>query len=244
MGSMNDFSGIISGLTDDFLCIAADLPGHGRSLFKNSEDFHGAVDFPSLSRLILKDLDTLGVEMVNLYGYSMGGRAAQSLALESPERADTLILESALFGIEDQAERSARFKSDLSLLDGIESPGHFRIFLEKWHAMEMFATIRGTPLAESLVELKMANSVEELKKALKLMSPGNHAGFIQGLHESRIPVIYIHGSGDDKYSVSGARAKERIPRMEIYTVEDASHNVHARHPGIIVKIIREILEKK
>ncbi len=62
----------------------------------------------------------MNIEKLNLCGYSMGGRLAISFVTKYPEKINTLILESASYGIESKEGREERLKKDLKLCKHIE----------------------------------------------------------------------------------------------------------------------------
>lgn len=78
---------VVAFLAPAFRCITLDAPGHGRSDL-GPEAF-------SISRYAgaaLAVLDAAGVERATAVGCSMGGHAAQHLALQHPDRVSRLVL--------------------------------------------------------------------------------------------------------------------------------------------------------
>ena len=75
-----------------------DLAGHGRSVIPaDPERFKAKSQVRDLQLI----LDRLQLENLWLYGYSMGGRLAQCLFLDSPDQFSGMILESTQCGIAD-----------------------------------------------------------------------------------------------------------------------------------------------
>ncbi|MEN8234576.1 MAG: alpha/beta fold hydrolase [Actinomycetota bacterium] len=85
-GEMNFFP-IIPALTERFRVIVPDHRNHGKS-----ERIRGSFDIENLAEEIVGVLDELGYDRVDLFGYSMGGLAAQAVAHRHPERVRRLIL--------------------------------------------------------------------------------------------------------------------------------------------------------
>lgn len=72
-----------------FRCIALDQRGHGRSDKPHEPE---AYRRERLARDVVELIDHLGVNRVDLFGYSMGARTALRAALDAPERFSNLIL--------------------------------------------------------------------------------------------------------------------------------------------------------
>lgn len=224
-----------------FRCIAFDLPGHGASLFSASDRLNKLRDMEDTARLILEDLDTLGVERFALYGYSMGGRIAQHIAIAAPERIACLILESASFGIADLSVRKERLKNDQSLLSQIKTQDDFRIFLDNWYNMSLFQTLPGTAHLQNLIEDKVRHPVAEFQRALNLLSVGGHDFLAEKLAACRIPIHYFCGEKDEAYCQTANETQKALPAMTVTIVPNASHNISLQYPQEIARAIGEIL---
>jgi pimeloyl-ACP methyl ester carboxylesterase len=85
-GEMNFFS-IIPALSRRFRVIVPDHRNHGKS-----DRIRGSFEIEDLASDIVGVLDELGYQEVNLFGFSMGGMAAQVIARRHPERVRRLIL--------------------------------------------------------------------------------------------------------------------------------------------------------
>ena len=77
-------------LSEHFDVIAPDLPGYGHS--GSPKTFYTTADYV---RFVIKFLDALGLEKVNLVGFSKGGAIALGTGLEHPEHVRKLMLVSA-----------------------------------------------------------------------------------------------------------------------------------------------------
>jgi 2-succinyl-6-hydroxy-2,4-cyclohexadiene-1-carboxylate synthase len=241
MGQAGTFRIIMESLADSFRCIAFDLPGHGASLFGGIDRLNHLQGMEDTANLILEDLDALGISRFNLYGYSMGGRTGQHIALASPGRIDRLILESASFGIADTGKRAERFQSDQSLMADINTPDDFRAFLTNWYHLPLFRTLPGTPHLQSLIEEKTKHSVAEYHRALSILSVGGHAFLAGQLASCPVPIYYFCGDQDEAYLQTARQIKRFLPEMSVRIFKNASHNIHVQYPQEIVSAIREIL---
>jgi len=85
-GEMNFFP-IITTLSERFRVIVPDHRNHGKS-----DRIRGSFEIDDLAVDIVGVLDELGYDEVDLFGFSMGGMAAQVIAHRHPERVRRLIL--------------------------------------------------------------------------------------------------------------------------------------------------------
>jgi len=241
MGRARSWKTIMESLADTFRCIAFDLPGHGSSLFRSCDRLEQLQGIDDTARLIFEDLDRLGIQRFALYGYSMGGRIAQHMAIMAPGRISRLILESASFGISDPAERALRLKKDRSLLSGIKTPDDFRSFLNNWYCMPLFRTLPETPFMNSLIEDKIGHPVAEYQQALNLLSVGIHDFLAEKLAACHIPIHYFCGEQDEAYRQTAAQTVSYLPEMTVKIFPNASHNISIQYPEEIARAICEIL---
>lgn len=242
MGSSQSLSSLMMPFSDKYYCLAFDLPGHGKSLFTKIDPDEKLNTVEDVARLILHDLDALGIDRFSLYGYSMGGRVAQNIAILAPQRITGLIMESASFGIEDADERQARYERDQHLLSGIKTKADFAAFLADWHNLPLFQTLPGTPLYQMLIDEKLDNDISELRQALKIMSVGHHPYFAESLSHLSIPMFYFCGEKDEAYSSTALAVKKLLPSLRVTVFKNASHNIHAQYSSAVVNCLSEALE--
>ena len=85
-GEMNFFP-IIPALSERFRVVVPDHRNHGKT-----DRIRGSFEIDDLAADIIGALDELGYDRVDLFGFSMGGMAAQVIAHRHPERIHRLIL--------------------------------------------------------------------------------------------------------------------------------------------------------
>ncbi|PKN73437.1 MAG: 2-succinyl-6-hydroxy-2,4-cyclohexadiene-1-carboxylate synthase [Deltaproteobacteria bacterium HGW-Deltaproteobacteria-10] len=242
MGQAGAFRIIMESLAESFRCISVDLPGHGVSLFGSNNRLNKLRGMEDTAFVILQDLDALEISRFTLYGYSMGGRIAQHVALAAPDRTDRLILESASFGIADEGERAERRQRDQALLADIKTPEEFRVFLTNWYSLPLFQTLPGTIHLQNLIKEKINHPLAEYRRSLNLLSVGGHSFLAEQLAECHIPIFYFCGEEDVAYLQTAGQIKTLLPDMTIRIFKNASHNIHVQYPQEISRAIREILD--
>ena len=237
MGSGADWTDVISALDDRLYCVAPDLPGHGASLGLPRE----AYTIEGAARRLLELLDGLGDGRPTIAGYSMGGRLALYLALRYPQRCSALFLESTSPGIEDDAGREARRRSDEETAERLEA-GDLASFLHDWYRQPLFASLaRREGLLRETIEARMRNDPGELAESLRGMGTGSQPSLWGELAELAAPALAVAGELDEKYARISTRMASLNPRIRAATVPDAGHNVRLEAAGVHLALLKRFL---
>jgi 2-succinyl-6-hydroxy-2,4-cyclohexadiene-1-carboxylate synthase len=221
--------------------IRVDLVGHGRSP-SPPEPMDYTLD--AANRDLLATFDRLGVETIDVLGYSMGGRVALHFAVFAPHRVRRLILESASPGIEDDAERARRAASDDALADRILRGG-LAAFVDEWERQPLLlpaAHVSHGVRARQHV-LRLQNSPLGLANSLRGMGTGQQRPLWSDLASLDMPVQLIVGGNDARYCAVGRRMYDSLPRAQLTVVPEAGHTVHVDQPPAFVKTVRCALSR-
>ncbi len=226
---------------EGFTTVSVDLLGHGESdapPTPNRYRMERCVD--DLTSL----LNHLEIERVAVLGYSMGGRVALQLALRAPGRLWALVLESASPGIDDDAEREDRVRSDAALADEIERNG-IDAFVDRWQALPLFASQSRLSAAarEELRRHRLRNSPVGLANSLRGAGAGQEAPVLNRLGEIRIPTLLIAGALDQKYVALARKMSDALPCARMHVVPDAGHATHLEQPEAFGRVVREFLRE-
>jgi 3-oxoadipate enol-lactonase len=131
-GSRTAWDAQLAALSDQWRCVAWDMPGYGAS------EPLVPLTFSGIAAAVVALLDTLDVDRAHLCGLSFGGQQAQHVALAYPDRVASLTLadSSAAFGIDGtDAEAWKRARTDAldagqtpadiagAVIDAISGPG-------------------------------------------------------------------------------------------------------------------------
>jgi len=237
MGSSDGFKSLVEQLVPFCNPITIDLLGHGRSDAVINPDCYDAASQVSdlksiLSRLRLRNLW--------LYGYSMGGRLAQNLVLDSPDSFSGLILESTHCGIKDPAERENRQRVDEKRAKEIEQD--FESFVKKWASL---------PLFESPSEARRF----DYKPILEKQNPASMAASLRGfgagvapwvcnrMHNLSKPVGLIAGETDEKYVDKMREMHHLFPDSKLHVAAGSGHRVHTDQPKQIVTFLTNFFDR-
>jgi len=213
-------------LAERWQVIRVDLPGHGGS---------GAVrvGFEEAAGLV-GEAGGVGVYC----GYSLGGRLCLRLALDRPDLVTALVLIGASPGLDDPAERAARWTSDAELADEVERAGVER-FLDRWLAQPLFATL---PAERAGRAERLANTAANLAQSLRLHGTGAQEPVWDRLGTLRPPVLLLAGAADAKFSALARRMAAAIGvGAEVALVPAAGHAAHLERPGEVAALIHEFL---
>ncbi|WP_127009580.1 2-succinyl-6-hydroxy-2,4-cyclohexadiene-1-carboxylate synthase [Veillonella sp. CHU110] len=221
---------------DGYRMIRIDLIGHGTSSRPTE------VEAYTISQMILdihRIVYALAGERYALLGYSMGARIALLYALQYPLEVTKLILESGSVGIEGTVERSERREADMALGKRIREQT-IEWFAENWAKLDVFKSQYTLPNAvqHRIQQRRLQNSPHALAFTLEGSGQGVMPYVGHRLQELTMPVCYISGELDTKYTGIGRRYFEGVHHV----VLGAGHNVHVEKPCQYMCIVKEFLD--
>jgi pyruvate dehydrogenase E2 component (dihydrolipoamide acetyltransferase) len=206
---------------------AVDLPGHGGS----TKDV-GEGDLASLVRVVEGFMGEMGVEKAHLFGHSMGGAVAASLALQHPEKVQSLsLIASAGLGEEINgdyiegfiaANRRKEMKNALGLL---------------------FATpdLVNRQLVNDVIRFKRLDGVDEaLRKLADNLFPNGKQADVPDLSGVEVPMLVVWGREDKIVPVAHSENAPTNARVEV--LDDTGHMPQMEASGQTNRLIGEFLD--
>jgi 2-succinyl-6-hydroxy-2,4-cyclohexadiene-1-carboxylate synthase len=232
MGYASQWAPIARGLAAPTLGI--DLPGHGGSSSLASEEPW----FEETSVLLDKTLSELDVPVVDVVGYSMGGRVAMHFTQKFPSRVRKVILESSHPGLVSNLERSQREKSDAQWAELIQTD--WPNVLSEWYKQPVFKSLQKNLALETAVKIASAqvNNPQKLAAAITGFSLGRQPQ--NGPFEHK--TLFIAGEQDSKYERIGHELGQKFPQITPCVIKQAGHNVHLEQPKAYLSAIARFLE--
>ena len=215
--------------------IRIDSMGHGRSARPMELG-------PYTLTQMLSDLHRVIYAIVGesyaLMGYSMGARLALLYALEYSHEVTHLILESGSVGIENEEERQARYVADGNLAEQIRARD-ITWFSETWAKLDIFKTQERLPekVQQQIQRRRLLNSPHALAFTLVGSGQGTMPYVGHRVSELTMPVCYISGELDTKYTAIGAQYFGDVHRI----VPQVGHNVHIEAPTAYQHMLEEFL---
>ena len=174
-------------------------------------------------------------------GYSMGGRLALRLALDTPRLVDGLVLVSGSPGIREPAERATRRADDERRAHDLERDG-IDTFLDRWLDQRLFETLPRE--AAMLEERRRGNNVPRLTHQLRALGQGAQDPLWHRLAELSMPVLLIAGGYDRASSDRARRMADAIgPNAEVEVVPRTGHAVHLEQPAEVAHRIASWVER-
>lgn len=239
MGDHKSFEPIMSLLSNQFSCLALDLPGHGKTKVIGGDECY---TMPQTAEAVIKVLDKLDIQKCFLVGYSMGGRLALYLTLKFSQRFYKVVLESASPGLKTEEECLQRIKSDKDLADKLEI-SDFSDFLEKWYQNPLFASLKEKPDFEKLWKERLKNNPFELAKSLRNLSTGLQPSLWNELKHNEIPLLLLVGEKDEKFKQINTEMATCCPSSTLKIISNTGHNIHWENMITFVKEIRQFFLK-
>ena len=240
-GSSETWASLTELLAPHFEVVAVDIVGHGLS------DSPEEVDRYRMERCVddlVEVIAKLGHRRATWLGYSMGARAALSLAVRHPEVAEALVLEGVTAGLADPVLRAERIASDERLADRIERWG-LESFIDFWQSIALWDTQATMPAARlaALRGQRLAGSPRGLANSLRGMGNGAQQPVHAKLAELSPPVLLLAGALDAKFTTIAAELAELLPRAEVASIPGTGHAAHFEDPQTFNWTVLDYLRK-
>lgn len=215
--------------------VTVDLPGHGADVGRSRPS-----DFTLGATLRRMDEAVDGV--VDLIGYSMGGRVALHYAMTRPASVRRLVLESSSPGLETEESRRERRSADEELARRIVERG-VEAFVDAWEELPLFASRRRLPEATRSLHRsrRLQNDPLSLAASLRGVGTGVLSSLWGQLPELAIPTLLLVGAEDEKFVDIARRMERRLPRATVVVVEGAGHTVHLERPDAWLDAVADFL---
>lgn len=234
-GCAEDWTDLARLLETRYQLIIPDLPGFGGS--RNLERVQDW-GYDLITKLLLNQLDRLGVDKCSWLGYSLGGRLALYAASIVPERIDKLYLLGAGPGLEDPQERKDRLLLDTERAQRIINLG-LEKFFDKWYRAELFSTLfANKELLHKVIERRLRHNSEAwASQMLVQLSPGKVPALWEALKNLTIPTKYVVGAHDKKYCAIADQVMRHNPKIMVEVIQTVGHSLHLECAEQLVELI-------
>ena len=231
-GSADNWHHIALRLAESFHVFAVDQRNHGQSPHSD------AMNYPLMAGDVNEFMMSRGLETAAVIGHSMGGKTAMQFALQFPERVEKLI-------VADMAPRGY-------------APAHGKIFAV------LLALDLKSFLTRQQIEDALAPEIPDLvlrRFLLKNLGRNSAGEFfwkinLRGVAENYLqlgrpvsapvpfakPVLFIRGGKSDYIKPADEPLIcELFPQVEIQTIPNAGHWVHADAPDAFLRLALDFL---
>ncbi|PAU95694.1 2-succinyl-6-hydroxy-2,4-cyclohexadiene-1-carboxylate synthase [Aliifodinibius salipaludis] len=237
MGDHRVFDHLIDELCELYNPVTIDLLGHGAS--SNPSD-PSRYNEDNQIKDIVSIIQTKNLSPLFLYGYSMGGRLALKVTLNSPSLFNGLILESTNCGISDSQKRKERQKADGARARQIKED--FEQFLADWSKLNLFKS--PLPVDKSLARkyqhIQHDQSPGALAASLNGFGTGSMSPVCHKLSELNLPTLLLGGSADEKYQGINQYLADQLPNATFWSIK-AGHRIHLNNPSILTNRVNDFL---
>lgn len=230
-GSGSNLLALTKYLSPFYKVVLLDLRNHGKSA--HSE----VMDIPHMAKDVIAKLDDLDINQADIMGHSLGGKVAMDVAASFPERVRQLV-------VADIAPVAyGRGHDDiLTALQGLDLRG---IESRQQADVELQSAIPEVAIRQFLLKNLMRSSDENWAWKMNLsaiaqcydnLSEAPSKGIFSG------PTLFIRGGASDyikdEYRVG---IQKQFPNVEIKTIEEAGHWLHAEKPVIFNEMVLSFL---
>ncbi|MBP6785308.1 MAG: alpha/beta fold hydrolase [Verrucomicrobiales bacterium] len=179
---------------------------------------------------------THGLEKPILAGYSLGGRLALQAMAMHPERWSGAVIVSAHPGLCCVEDRLARRISDeIWAKDAREM--EWGAFLEKWNRQPVLAS---REKAISGDQLALESKREAIALAFETWSLGRQEDLRRSLRSFHIPVLWITGEHDEKFTRLGSEMADVFSDFRQEIIPGCGHRVLTEKPEEVARLIGEV----
>lgn len=223
-GTANTWAKLIEEYKHQYLFIAPDLLGHGRTEIPEKAERYS---MEQAARDMKELVNSLGFESVHVLGYSMGGRLALGTAMLYPDLAKSLVLESASPGLQTEKERQNRKANDANLANRILHKG-IEEFVEEWTTIPLFSSQNRLPIdvKEAIRKERLSHKEEGLANSLLGMGTGSQPSWWEQLQSLQIPVLLVTGELDEKFIHIAKRMEISLPISQFVMIHGVGHAIH------------------
>lgn len=172
-----------------------------------------------------------------LAGYSLGGRLALAALAAYPERFSGGVIVSAHPGLACVEDRLARRTSD-EIWARRAREMDWDAFLDHWDDQEVLAGPRPLPDRSGLEARR-----EALARGWENWSLGRQEDLRQTVAASGVPICWVTGARDGKFTALGREMAGRADGIELRVIPDCGHRVIFEKPGELAGIVTAFRER-
>jgi 2-succinyl-6-hydroxy-2,4-cyclohexadiene-1-carboxylate synthase len=222
--------------------IVPDILGHGKTESPNDAERYR---IECVAEDLIEIIDQLGVEQVDLLGYSMGGRLALGFAILYPNRVRKIILESSSPGLLTSEEREIRRMKDGELAEFINDRG-IEAFVDYWENIPLFGSMKHLPakVQQAVRTQRLANNSLGLSNSLLGMGTGAQPSFWESLNQISNEVLLVTGEKDEKFCRIAEKMIKELKNGKWTTIQHSAHANHVEEKEKFGTIVSEFLTKE
>ena len=217
-------------------CIAPDARGVGKS-----DAPPGPYTTAQLAGDALRVLDACQVERAHVVGLSLGGAAAQELALSHPDRLRSLAL---LASFARQAPRPRALMESWRVLYPVAArSAPLREAWEKQAYAWLFSDAywRNQPAVRAALRFAAAQPFQSVQGFQGQIDAALAHDAVERLPQLRVPTLLVHGALDQRAPPTGAEELARlIPDAQLLVIPEVGHAVNLEGQRVVNAALRAL----
>ncbi len=199
---------------------------------------YSSLSLSTFAEVLATDL-TKESEKPILAGYSLGGRLALQTIADFPERWSGAVILSAHPGLCCVEERIARRISDeIWAKNARELP--WTDFVERWNGQPLFRT---SFFSNDNELLELEGRRESVARAFENWSLGHQGDLRKRLHHFQVPVLWITGELDEKFTRIGEEMSAIFPDFRHEVISGCGHRVLRDRSAEVAGMLRGFSEE-
>jgi pyruvate dehydrogenase E2 component (dihydrolipoamide acetyltransferase) len=208
---------------------AIDLPGHGGS----TKDV-GDGDLASFVQVAAGFMDEVRIEKAHVFGHSMGGAIAGSLAITHPEKVESLaLIASAGLGEEINGD----------YIEGFIAANRRKEMKNVLGLLFADPDLVNRQLVNDVIRFKRLDGVDEaLRKTADKLFPGGRQADVPDVSGVGVPMLVVWGREDEVIPVSHSENAPENARVEV--LEETGHMPQMEAAGQVNRLIGEFLDSQ
>lgn len=219
-------------LAERFTVVAHDNRGIGES-----DVPQGPYTARQLAEDAVSVLDAAGLARAHVLATSLGGMAAQELALGFPERVDRLVLACTTSGGAGAYPMPARTVRLLQESATLEPAVALRRFVENALAPNPTAV-----LVDEITRLRLANPPDPAGWQAQAVAGATHDA-LDRLPDITVPTLLLHGSDDAVVDPRNSELlAERLPDARLELLDGCGHLFFWEQPELTAALVADFLE--
>lgn len=219
--------GYVKALRGSRTLILLDMRGHGRSDKPHEIE---AYRMTSITEDLVAVLDAAGVDTVDYWGYSYGGRAGLSLAARSPDRIEKLVVGGGSHGPQQGAFDRLFFPgcADVLATSGMDG------FIEEWNRHRLF------PVDAATRAVFTANDSDAMAAYFRAsdVEPGLPDETVERFD---LPALFYVGSEDTTRLDDSRRAAGLVPGAEFHLIDGFDHSTTPAASAEVLRVVQPFL---
>ena len=225
---------LAANLKNDYQVLRVDLRGHGETPLGDEEISIGLFsdDLKSL-------LEELGIEKINLVGFSLGGAIGLDFTIRYPQYVSSLVLMSTFFKADDNTRNIFNgFTSKLSR--------SFEDFYDYILPMVLCPHVIEDNRSELELLKQMASKTANTQAYINVAEACMYFNVENDLSQITCPTLVLAGKYDDIFDISSQNdLKNRIDNAELIIFDDVKHNLLiGKNNEKILKVLKNFLKNK